>query len=199
MIKAIIFDIGGVVTSPATFHHFARKYAKIFRRKETDIYDILQKYWKLWEVEKINEKEFFESVARDLKMEGHGEKIREYLYNIAKPCKGIHLLINKLRKGYKIFALTNHAREFFEFLDSRQDIENKFDKVFKSYETGLAKPDPKIFRHVLKETGLKPEECVFIDDSEKNVKAARMLGFKAILHKSLKQTGRELKALGVNF
>lgn len=199
MIKAIIFDIGGVVTSPATFHPFARKYAKALGLKETGIYDILQKYWKLWELEKINEKEFFESVARDLKMEGHGEKIREDLYNIAKPCKGIHLLINKLRKGYKIFALTNHAREFFEFLDSRQDIENKFEKVFKSYETGFAKPDPKFFKYMLDRIGMKPEECVFIDDSEKNVKAAGMLGFKAILHKNLKQTEKELKELGVNF
>lgn len=199
MIKAVIFDIGGVVASPATFHLLAKKYAKALKLVDVDVYGVLEKYWHLWEVERINEREFFESVARDLSRESDKDKIKEMMYGFAKPRKGIFSLIKKLRKRYKIFALTNHAREFFEFIDKKYGIERNFDAVFTSYEARLAKPDSGFFRHMLKETGMKPEECIFIDDSEKNVKAAGMLGFKAILHRSLKQTEKEFRKVGVNF
>jgi putative hydrolase of the HAD superfamily len=199
MIKAIIFDMGGVVTSRGTLHPLAVRFARMMGLEEAEVHDVLDKYWRMWEVEKINEREFFENVARDLGASERKDKLREVMYNMVEPFEGILALAKKLRKNYKIFALTNHAREFFDFLEEKYGFEKQFDGIFKSYEARLAKPDSKFFRHMLKETGLKPEECVFIDDSEKNVKAAGMLGFKAILHKSLKQTEKEFKELGVNF
>ena len=50
-----------------------------------------------------------------------------------------------------------------------------------SYQLGIAKPDPAIYRHVLKELGTQPEETLFIDDKPVNVEAALALGMKGIL------------------
>lgn len=55
-----------------------------------------------------------------------------------------------------------------------------FRGVLRSYEAKVMKPDAEIFRIAEKKFGIKPEETIFLDDSEKNCKAAEALGFKSI-------------------
>ena len=59
-------------------------------------------------------------------------------------------------------------------------LEN-FDVLVWSYELGIAKPDPAIYRHTLEKLGTKPEETLFLDDKPMNVEAARALGMKGIV------------------
>ena len=54
-----------------------------------------------------------------------------------------------------------------------------FEKRWFSHQIGLDKPDPEIFRHVLNDGGLKPEETLFIDDTLVHVEAARSVGINA--------------------
>jgi HAD superfamily hydrolase (TIGR01509 family) len=53
-----------------------------------------------------------------------------------------------------------------------------FNKIFISSEVGLVKPDARIFKHVLKELKVKPNETLFIDDNLHNIKAAQRLGIE---------------------
>ena len=199
MIKAIIFDIGGVVLNPGNFEPLSRKYAKVMKRKAPEVHKVIDKHWRLWKVESINESEFFDGIAKDLKVGLGKAKLREIMYGLIKPSKGMFTLARKLRRNYKVFSLTNHTREFFVFLDGKFGIENKFDGIFKSYDSRMAKPDTNFFKYMLDKTGMKPGECVFIDDSGENVEAARKLGMTAILHISTKRTEKELRKAGVNF
>jgi putative hydrolase of the HAD superfamily len=57
-----------------------------------------------------------------------------------------------------------------------------FDVVVISSEVGMRKPEPRIFRHAADLLGLRPAECVFIDDIEANVAAAEQIGFVGVLH-----------------
>ena len=66
--------------------------------------------------------------------------------------------------------------------------------VFSCYEK-LIKPDPALFKVILERYGLKPEECVFIDDNLPNVEAARNLGINAIHFKKYSQAKDELENL----
>ena len=61
--------------------------------------------------------------------------------------------------------------------------------VFSCFEK-ITKPDPEIYLRLCKRYSLKPEECVFIDDTQKNVDAAQKLGMKGIHFTS--QTGEQL-------
>ena len=69
----------------------------------------------------------------------------------------------------------------------RLAVEGYFDRVFLSQEMHLAKPNDAIFEQVLKETGAKAEDCLFIDDSTPNVEAAAKLGFNT-LHVEVSKT-----------
>jgi 2-haloacid dehalogenase len=87
--------------------------------------------------------------------------------------------------GVPLLALTNWSAELFPLALSSYDFLGLFDDVVVSGQEGLAKPDPRLFavletrvRRLLPETGLA--DCVFVDDSARNVEAARALGMDAI-------------------
>jgi len=70
-----------------------------------------------------------------------------------------------------------------------------FDVVVISGEVGMRKPDPDIFEHTLDLLGLSAPQCVFVDDLERNVRAAAALGFVGVRHRSYAGTAAELDVL----
>jgi len=64
-----------------------------------------------------------------------------------------------------------------------------------SYMVHLAKPDPAIYQTLLDRYGLKAEECVFLDDTVRNVEAAQALGIAGIVVTSQEQAKKELETL----
>lgn len=77
----------------------------------------------------------------------------------------------------------------------REDFTALFDAVVISAEVGMRKPEPRIFRHAAGLLGLRPAECVFIDDVRANVDAAIACGMTAILHTSPASTAAALTQL----
>lgn len=70
-----------------------------------------------------------------------------------------------------------------------------FDVVVISAEVGLRKPDERIFRHALEGLGLEPQECVFIDDIEHNIRAAEAIGMVGLHHTDPVRTVASLEDL----
>jgi epoxide hydrolase-like predicted phosphatase len=77
----------------------------------------------------------------------------------------------------------------------RDGWDEMFDVVVISGEVGMRKPEPRIFEHTLQLLGLRPEECVFVDDLAHNVAAAAALGIVGVRHRSYAETLAELEAL----
>ncbi|MGP3911966.1 HAD family hydrolase [Nonomuraea sp. 10N515B] len=77
----------------------------------------------------------------------------------------------------------------------RHDWDGLFDAVVISGEIGMRKPEPRIFHYALGQVGLPGEECVFIDDIEANIVAARALGMTGIHHRDTDSTLSELESL----
>jgi putative hydrolase of the HAD superfamily len=82
-------------------------------------------------------------------------------------------------------------------VESEFDWIHRFDVLVWSYQLGIAKPDPAIYRHTLAELGTRPEETLFIDDKLENVEAARVLGIRAIQFFSVEYLRQELMAAGL--
>ncbi len=98
-------------------------------------------------------------------------------------------LLERLRAHYRVFLLSNindlHARWidcYMEKVHQRGNFrERYFERVYYSHEVGLRKPDRRIYAHVIQDAGLLPEQTVFIDDLEVNVRAAEALGLRGIV------------------
>ena len=84
--------------------------------------------------------------------------------------------------GYATAIVTNNIREFRDGWRALLPLAETIDAVFDSCELGIRKPNPEIFRHVLRAMGeVPPARAVFLDDAPQNVASARALGIRAIV------------------
>jgi putative hydrolase of the HAD superfamily len=91
----------------------------------------------------------------------------------------IHL-IERLRPPYRTAVLSNADHTLLDRLTNDHRIHHLFDDIICSADVGMAKPEPAIYRLSAQRLGLPIEECVFVDDLESNVEAARAAGMQAI-------------------
>ena len=202
MIKNIIFDIGGVVIIKSKFDLISRYIVKkIFtnynRIKEETIKEDLKHIWTLWRVGKITEDKFFEVAKEKTKIKLPIFYLKKKFYSAHKENKKIILLIKKLKQKYNTYALTNHAKEWFEVQSEELRFNDLFDGVVTSFEERIPKPDIKIYQNLLQKYNLNPKECIFIDDQKENLTPAKKLGMKTIHYKDFSQLTREMRKHGV--
>ncbi len=90
-------------------------------------------------------------------------------------------LLERLRaQGDKLYAITNFCDEKFDVARGLHPFLDWFDGIIISGREGLVKPDPRIFELFLERYGLAAHDVLFIDDSARNVAAARALGMETI-------------------
>jgi 2-haloacid dehalogenase len=99
--------------------------------------------------------------------------------------------------GYPLYALSNWSAEKFPIVRQKHIFFDWFEDIILSGEVGAAKPDPRIFTAFLNRTGRQAGECLFIDDSGRNVEVALELGFQALHFRSPQQLAMDLVHLGL--
>ena len=92
-------------------------------------------------------------------------------------------LVRALRPPYRCSILSNADLSLRDRLQGELALHPYFDDIVVSAEVGMAKPRPEIFRLAADRLGLPPAACVFVDDWDKNVEAARAVGMPAVLHR----------------
>jgi len=101
-------------------------------------------------------------------------------------------LVRALRPGYRCSVLSNADLSLRARLEGELRLHDLFDDIVISAEVGMAKPRPEIFRLAAERLGVPPEACVFVDDWDKNVEAARGVGMQGVLHRV--DQGNDLRA-----
>lgn len=106
-------------------------------------------------------------------------------------------LMEALRGRYKVALLSNAMRPFLDQILEEHDLKRLFDTMVISCEEHVTKPDPKIFRLIVERLGVPADACVFTDDNQTNIDAARAVGLKAVRFTGVAQLKADLAALGV--
>ena len=102
------------------------------------------------------------------------------------PNQKLEMLL-ELKKKFRLLLLSNtnplhiEGAVPVEFAKVGKKISDIFEKCYLSYEMGMAKPSPKIFEALLVDAGVKPEECLFLDDGIKNIEQANKLNIQTYL------------------
>jgi 2-haloacid dehalogenase len=109
----------------------------------------------------------------------------------------VEVLAELRATGVRLLALSNWSAETFPVARPRYPFLEWFEGIVVSGEVGVAKPDPRIFRHLLERFELDPAQTVFIDDSAANVEAAARLGIVALRFVDAAALRAELVALGL--
>ncbi len=98
-------------------------------------------------------------------------------------------------KGLNIYVLSNYSADGFAYIYRKHPFFRKISGYVVSAYEKCVKPDPKIYLTLLERYGLKPEECVFIDDLKANIDGARAVGMEGILFNNPNQAKEELQSL----
>jgi putative hydrolase of the HAD superfamily len=101
-------------------------------------------------------------------------------------------------RGLRTAILSNMGDSVLENMKREFDWLNRFDVLVWSYQLGMAKPDPAIYRHTLAQLGVLPKETLFIDDKPVNVEAARTLGINGLVFTNVDQLRADLAAHGLD-
>jgi len=101
-------------------------------------------------------------------------------------------LVRALRPAYRCSVLSNADVSLRGRLEGELALHHLFDDIVVSAEVGVAKPATRIFQLAAERLGLPPAACVFVDDWDKNVEAAREVGMQAVLHRV--DQGHDLRA-----
>jgi 2-haloacid dehalogenase len=99
--------------------------------------------------------------------------------------------------GVPLFALTNWSAELFPQALERFEFLSLFDDIVVSGAERVGKPDPEVFALLQRRIGHRLEECVFVDDTERNVEAARRAGLDAVHLSGRTSLREELRSRGL--
>jgi len=130
----------------------------------------------------VSEDEYIKGVLEQYPQLGTEDWLKQHIRENFKEVEGTRNIISEL-KGlkYTMALLSVHAKEWIDYCEQKFDFHKLFDVRVYSYETKVSKPHPLSFKKVLEELNAGPENCLFIDDSEINVKAAEVMSIKSIL------------------
>ncbi|MGN1417031.1 MAG: HAD family hydrolase [Oscillospiraceae bacterium] len=100
--------------------------------------------------------------------------------------------------GHNIYLLSNYPKFMFEIHSQSWDFLKYTDGRVVSYEYHVMKPDPIIYNILLKKYDLAPEDCIFLDDREVNIKGAEDCGIRGILFTDFATAAGQLSEVLVN-
>ena len=171
MYKSIIFDIGGVLVDFDPKAYLVDRLCNA--EMEEKVYDLTfgSEEWQLLDAGKLSR---YDGNQRML------EHARADWMHILRPRLRMLELVRRLKNhGYRVYYLSNIPQDVLELLTER-GVLAQFDGGVASCEVQVNKPDPQIYKALLKKYQLKASECIFIDDRLENVQAAFALGFAGI-------------------
>ena len=199
MIKAIVFDLGGVLLdSPMDVIADAEKSAGLESGFFNRVASVADGAWALHEIGALARDEFVQRFEAECRERGGVIDVASLLDTIesyAKARPRMIAVIARLRaSGFQVAALTNN----WESPDADWDIagfQSLFDAFVESWVEGVRKPDPAIYRRTLERLGRSADECVFLDDIGQNLRTARELGLATIKVTDPEEALAELAAL----
>lgn len=186
--KNILFDLGGVILDiniPATLKRFYELGfpASLMEFPHSMKTDIFFKYQtgKLSTVQFRNE--LRKAAGTDMTDQALDDAWNAMLVGIPRERTA---LLKVLSEHYNLYMLSNtselHVRVFEKmYLDTAgESMHRVFKKIYYSHEIGWHKPDLEAWEYVIRDSGINPEETLFLDDDIHNIKASQELGFQAI-------------------
>jgi 2-haloacid dehalogenase len=195
----VVFDIGNVLV-----HWEPRAlYRKIFASEDEVEWFIANVCNSDWNLEQDRGRSFAEAVREaTARFPEHADAIAAYDLRwhetMPGPIDGTVGILEELRqRGTPLYAITNFNQDKFRETLERFSFLRTFRDIVVSGDERLLKPDPTIYRVLLERNGIDAAACVFIDDSEKNVRGAEAVGMKAIHFTTPQALRADLAGMGL--
>jgi len=195
-IKNIIFDLGGVIIDIFP-ERSVEAFGKLCRGKVTleNIFPENESIFLEYELGNVSGDEFIEGIKKNYNCRDVDNQALSdaWCALIGDPDPVRFKLLEKIKKNYRTFVLSNtnvkHIERVHEVMEKSlpgKSFESYFEKCFYSQDMHLHKHDTEIYLQVISDTGIIPEETLFIDDRAGNFTGAKKAGLN-----TYHLTGRE--------
>lgn len=183
MIKAIIFDLDGVISDTEELQSSVEVGILKKHGIEMSSGEITEKY------AGVSEKEWMEKVLDDCGVsidistvvKEKWDRLMSLPKNSILPIAGAPGLINELKsQKFKLGVASASIMKFIEHVLSELQLKDKFDAITSAEEVEFGKPNPAVFLLAAERLRVQPEECVVIEDGINGMKAAKKAGMKCI-------------------
>lgn len=179
-IKAVIFDMDGVLIQAKEWHYEALNRALGLFGMEISRYDHLVTFDGLPTRKKLE----MLSAERGLPNELHdfiNEVKQQYTLEIVnaqcKPRFCHEYALSRLRnEGYKLAVASNSIRKTVQIMMEKSALISYLDFYLSNQDVAVGKPDPEIYSKSIRQLGLSPQECLVVEDNENGIQAARASG-----------------------
>jgi putative hydrolase of the HAD superfamily len=201
-LRAVVFDYGMVLTGPPD----PRAYAALLRITGLPVERLESFYWAdrhAYDEGKLTGIEFWQNIVQDAELRLDASAIEELNLWDARmwTTQNDAMLAWQLalkEHGILTAILSNMGESVLANMKQKFSWLSRFDVLVWSYQLKMAKPDPAIYRHVLKELGTRPEETLFIDDRPVNIDTANAMGINGVLFTDVEQLRADLLAQGLD-
>ena len=171
--KAIILDMYGVIVKQ-TGDDFVPYVQQTF--PDLSIEEIHTPWFKA-DIGELTSLEVWEAIG----FKGDLEKIEKEYLDTIELSDGFINFIEKVKDKYKLAIISNDSSRWSKYLRDKFDLNKYFDVISISGDLKIQKPDVRIFLLTTEKLGLNAEDCIYIDDREGNLEAAKNLGMKPVL------------------
>jgi putative hydrolase of the HAD superfamily len=201
-LRAVVFDYGMVLTGPQD----PEAYATLLRLTGLPANRFESIYWldrHAYDEGKLTGRQFWQKLLRDAgipEKDGLVEELNLWdgrMWTTQNPAMLAWQLALKQR-GIKTAILSNMGDNVLANIERTFDWLPRFDVLVWSYQLLMAKPEPAIYLHTLRELGVAPDEALFIDDRRENIEAAQALGMRGIVFSTVDRLRQDLIAAGLD-
>lgn len=201
VIQAIVFDFGGVFLDAEKNPDIVMALADTMEVSLSLIKPIWKREYDNLLTGKISSKKYVGIVADELNCQCDVNKVYFKWADkagITQDSVNHDLVdfINSLRLTHRVYVLSNMI-DLAEEDEMLKRLRGQFDGYFTSYGLGARKPHPDIFRKFLALTNLRPNNCIFVDDDEKNTNASAALGFHSLKYEDVEKLKMDIDQLNL--
>ena len=176
--KAIVLDMYGVIVKQ-TGDDFVPYVQQTFPDLNPE--EIYNPWFKA-DIGDLTSLEVWEAIG----FQGDLEKIEKEYLDTIELTDGFIDFIEKVKDKYKLAIISNDSSRWSKYLREKFDLNKYFDVISISGDLKIQKPDERIFFLTIEKLGLNAEDCIYIDDREGNLDAAKKVGMNTVLLNSRK-------------
>jgi len=195
-IRGVFFDLGGVILrteQPAPRTNLARSLGLTYAEIDKLVFE--NDSSRQASLGLISEDQHWHNVASVLNLpDERVDTLRTEFFAGDRLDLELLELMRSLRPAVKVGLISNAWNGMRDWI-TRQSFADAFDNMVISAEIGIAKPDARIYQRAMQNLQVLPHESVFMDDTLRNVEAARKIGMQAVHFQQPAQAIAELKAL----
>jgi len=180
VIKAVVFDMDGVLIDAREWHYEALNRALALLGYEITRYEHLSTYDGLPTKQKLQMLTVEHGLPAELHSFMNSLKQQYTLEFVATRCKPVfqhqYALARLRQAGYRLGVASNSVRRTVEEMMERSDLLQYLDVIVSNEDVAKGKPDPEMYVKAMATLGVEPHEVVVVEDNENGVRAATAAG-----------------------